>query len=100
MTAFHFYELNCDCDGCPSSYSASSGRADKTRAFAAKFGWAHGVRSPNVGRGGLAKSLDYCPRHAHLIGDLKHKALPEHARPVERNESAHCGDVDSSGCDK
>ena len=82
MTAFLHYELLCDAEGCSSTFNVAEKRADATRAQAARHGWAHGVVPWDPRRGGLAKCVDYCPEHASLIGDLKPKTLPTHARPV------------------
>jgi hypothetical protein len=82
MTAFLHYELLCDAPNCEEHFNIGERRADATRSQAAQHGWAHGVVPPDPRRGGLSKSVDYCPAHASMIGDLQPKTLPIHARPA------------------
>lgn len=87
MTAALHHVLRCDEDGCGTCYTAGERRADHTRQIAAAdHGWVHGVVLPDPCRGGLARSLDYCPEHAARLGDLRPKPLPQHARPVSPTE--------------
>lgn len=82
MTAVRFYRLKCDAPACRCQFSSNEDRADVTRGLAAPHGWVHGVVPPAPHKGGPAKSLDYCPEHAELLGVLAPKTLPVHARPT------------------
>lgn len=83
MSAYQHYELFCDHPSCGESINLGEKRADITRREAAKQGWVHGVVPPAPNRGGLARSLDFCPAHVgDLPADAGPKALPAHARPL------------------
>lgn len=80
MSSSRNYKLMCDCRGCAASFDGVE-RLDLTRHLARDHGWASGVRLNPKGR--MAESVDYCPEHHELIGELKPRYMSALARPVE-----------------
>lgn len=61
MTAFAYYTIACDEDGCGATFCAEHPLAGVTRVKAAACGWTHVLRTRPSG--GPARSLDFCEEH-------------------------------------